>query len=103
MSFYTKIDCFVFDCSFIQRVLLLAMEGKYSKILQKSLRTTGLGLDHHWIARGWFSILVINVIKYDEFIFLFVFSFYLGSLRQSGYAILQYVRGVIYIDDIVLH
>ncbi|KAL8457524.1 hypothetical protein ACS0TY_035404 [Phlomoides rotata] len=42
----------------VQRALLLAMEGKYSKNLQTSLRTTGLGLDHHWIARGRFNILV---------------------------------------------
>ncbi|KAL8457526.1 hypothetical protein ACS0TY_035404 [Phlomoides rotata] len=82
----------------VQRALLLAMEGKYSKNLQTSLRTTGLGLDHHWIARGRFNILVINVIKYDDL------SFYLGcSLKQSGYAILQYVRGEIYINDIMLH
>ncbi|KAL8457525.1 hypothetical protein ACS0TY_035404 [Phlomoides rotata] len=47
----------------VQRALLLAMEGKYSKNLQTSLRTTGLGLDHHWIARGRFNILVPNITR----------------------------------------
>lgn len=68
--YYAIVLLFGFASSSILRALQLVMGRSYSRILQTSLRTIGLGWDHHWLVRES-SILMVIYFKKVKYIHLF--------------------------------